>query len=362
MPLMEPNYYALWVGKQTAKGTAAATPPYRPIMVGGNFGVTRDDGTENYSDLTKYGANTDWVNSLLGQGEPVIEATPTELAYLLYLFHGAEAVTSIAAVTGPPAIPAMQRHRFTPSTSLGSYLTAYLRVGSSVIRRHQFVDSVITRVAIEASTANKAMRVTPRLLSLDPAIQYASDPAVGLPTDRPFLFTDLSQVGASASPTIDGSAVIDGSTFRGITQFSVTVDDAWEPIYGDDARPYDFVQGDPSVTVGATIYMDAAGLAQWNRLVYGTASPAAGTKPLRNVPALGSFTGTVRQRDTTLAHSGREFVAAIPGVKWAIPDAPAPNPDGGATEVALAGQMRPVSGQQPYTLDVFTASTVTAFP
>lgn len=355
MPLLEPNYYALWLGKQSAKGTPNTAPTSRPIMVGGNFAVARDDGEENYSDLSKYGARTDWVNSILGNGEPALEGTPTELAYALWLFHGAETVT---AVTGPPAA---SRHKFVPAAGRGHYCTAYMRVGSSVLRKHKFNDCLITRIAIEASSANKAMRVTPRILSLDPAEVYGADPAATLPTDRPFLFTDLSQNGAAPAPAVDGSLKIDTLTFRGVTQFAFTIDEALEPVYGDDARPYDLVQGTPTVTVGATVYADADGLAQFNRMVYGTAAPAAGTKPLRSIPALGSLEAMLRQRDNTGAFNGRQFRGAVPGVKWAIPDAPAPNPDGGSTELALTGTMRPVAGQDPYTLEVDTASSVVAF-
>lgn len=361
MPLLEPNYYGLWLGKQTAKGTPNTTPGKRPIMVGGNLTSARDDGSENYSDLSKYGAETDWVNSLLGNGEPALEATPDEFAYLLWLFHGAETVSAIPLVTGPPAVPAMSQHRFTPTTALGFYATVFLRVGSTVVRRHQFNDCIVTRIAMEASSANKAMRVTPRFLSLDPGVIYAADPAAALPTDRPFLHTDFSQVGTAAAPTVDGSMVLDGTTFRGVTAFNMTIDDAWEPVYGDDSRPYDFVQGNPSVTVGATLLLDSAGYGQFCKLAYGSTSPSAGTKPLRSIPALGSFLATMRGRDSAGAHSGREFVGTVPGVKWTLPDAPAPAPDGGTVELALAGNMRPIVGQQPYTIDVRCNSTTAAF-
>jgi len=363
MPLLEPNYYGWWIGKQTAKGTPNLTPTYRPIMVAGDFNIARDDGDENYSDLTKYGARTDWVNSLLGNAEPGCEATPAELAYLLWLFHGGETVTAEASVVGPPVVPAMSRHRFTPSTTLGHPFTSFLRVGSSVIRRHQFNDCYITRLAIESSSANKATRVTPRILSLDPAAIYAADPAASLPTDRPFLFTDASQVGGAAAATIDGSITIDGVTFRGITQFNVTIDDAWEPIYGDAATPFDFVQGQPVVNVASTVFFNTDGHARFNSLVYGTPTPATGAKPIRSaVAANGSFKATLRQRDSASAHSGRELVIDVPAVKWNVPDAPGPNPDGGVTELALAGTMRPpTGGAQPYTIDVKTAAAVAAF-
>ena len=345
MPLLESGLYGAWIGKQTAKGTPNAAPSKRLQMVGGNFGTARDDGEENYSDLTKYGARVDWVNSLTGSAEPVCHATPVETAYMLWLLHGAEVFTAMAAVVGPPAVPAMGRHRFTPTSTMGHYATAFLRVGSSQIRRHQFNDCVVTRAVIEASSANKAARITPRILSLDPAQIYAADPAAALPTDRPFLFTDYGQAGGAAAPTIDGSLTMGGVTYRGITQWTFTIDDAWEPIYGDSATPYDFNQGTPTVSVGTTIYADAAGVAKYNLLWYGTATPAAGARPIKSIPSLDSFLGTMRQRDSTGAHAGRELITTVPGVKWAPPDAPAPNPDGGVTEIPLAGTMRPVAGR-----------------
>lgn len=364
MPTLENNYYAAWVGKQTAKGTPNTSPSMRLAQVGGEIKFVRDDGSEKRSDLQMYGDEVDFVNSVIGQGDLALQGTPDQLAYLLWLMHGTEAASAVSAVTGPPAIPAMHRHRFTPVSTLGFPCTVFQRIGSTVVRRHQSNDCYVTKIAIEASTANKVMRVTPTFLSLDPLIPYTTDPAVNMPADRPFLFTDLSQVGASAAASIDGSAVIDGVTYRGITQFQITVDNAWGPLWGDSVNVYDLQQGDPEVTVGATIYFDAPGLAQWNTMVYGTASPTAGTRPIKTVPSLGSFTGTIRQRTAAGAHAGREFVGTIPGVKWEIPDAPQPSSGGGATEIALTGRMRPTDPTytvKPYTLDVLTDSTTVAF-
>lgn len=361
MPTIETNQYGAWIGKQTAKGTPNTTPSKRLIQVGGEVKFAADYGNEQWSDLGMYGNRTDWVNSLLGGGELALEATPTELAYLLWIMRGSEAFTAISSVAGPPAIPAMARHRFTPTSTIGYYATIFQRVGSTNLRRHQSNDCIIPKIVIEASSANKAMRVTPSVISLDPAIPYTSDPAAALPTDRPFLFTDLGQVGTAPAATIDGSMVIDGTTYRGVTQFRAEIDDAWTPIFGDNITPYDFQQGDPSVKVGATIYFDAAGLAQWNTWVYGTASPTAGTRPLRGVPALGSFVGTVRQRTAAGAHSGREVTITVPGVKWDLPDAPGPSQSGGAAELAITGEMRLVAGQQAYTIDVLTNSADVAF-
>lgn len=356
MPILEPNVYALIAAKQTARNSPVALNSLtrRYLQVTGGMAINRDDGKEDYGDVpvsgtpasSKYGSSTDWVNSLLGQGEPGIEATPTELAHLLWLFHGAETVTTI---TGPPAAA---KHTFTPQLNRGHYFTLFERVGASVITRRKHNDCLIDRVQIEGSTANKAVRITPRIISLDPGENQTADPTVipALPADRPFLYTDGV-----------GSFTIDGVVVNGHSQFSLVIDDAWTPVFGDDVIPLDLVQGNPVVTIACTMHFDANALAEYNRIVYGTATPAIGARPSKNVAALGSYSFDLKQRDAAGNLTGREFKLTLPGVKWAPPAAPGPNPAGGGTELAISGEMRPVTGQQPYTIDVNTASADTAF-
>lgn len=342
--MLEPNIYALWGGKQTAKGTKNAAPSRRLIQVGGDFNMARDDGEENYSDLTKYGARTDWVNNLTGTGEPNVEATPSELAWLLWVFHGAEVVTS---VVGPPTA---QKHTFTPQTARGNWATFVRRIGQSIIQRHSFNDCLISRVQIEGSTANKAIRITPRVLCLDPMEVIAADPTAPMPADSALLYTD-----GTATFTIDTVVV------RGQSQFTLVIDEDLTPVYGDDVTPHDFAQGNAVVTIGVTVLFDQVALDRFNALVYGTTAPAAGTKPLKTIPALGSYTFWLKQRTSAGALNGREFKLTIPGVKWAIPDAPGPAPDGGSTELAFAGAMRPTTGNPAYTIDVNTNNADLAF-
>lgn len=347
MPILESNYYAHWVGKQTAKGTPNTTPGKRLVTVGGQMTFARDDGSEDYSDLQKYGATTDWVNSLTGSGEPAAEATPTELAYLLWLFHGAETVT---AVTGPPAA---RKHSFEPASGLGHYFTLYERVGNSVVTRHRYDDCLITKVVLEGSTANKAVRITPTILSLDPGKAFTSDPAATLPTDRPFLYTD----GA-------GAFTLDGDVYPGQTTFTLTIDDAWSPIYGDDVTAFDLQQGKPTVAISATMFFDADVAAMWNTKVYGTATPTNGQAPLKTIPDLGSYAFGLTHTDAAGDPTGRALDLDIPGVKWTLPDAPGGNPAGGVTEVTMAGAMRPTDptyAVAPYTIDVSTDDAVVAF-
>lgn len=342
--LQEQNIYALWAGKQTAKGTPQTTPGKRFVQTGGSSsGINRDDGSTPFSDLTKYGGRIDYPNGLTGVIEPVIAATPTELAYLLWLYHGAEVVT---AITGPPAA---SKHTFTPSTGLGHWSTWYYRKGLTVVERARHNDCLIGRIQIEGSTGDKVLRVTPRVLSLDPGENQAADPAAAMPTGTAILFSDAV-----------GTWTFDTVVVKGHTSFTFVIDEDFGTNYGDDVVVHDFSTGSPAVTIGVNVLMDADALARYNVLVYGTASPGAGTKPIRRIPALGSFSVDFLQRDTAGALNGREFKLTIPGVKWAIPDRPAVNPAGGAAELAFAGEMRP-TGAAAYTADVFIPAADVAF-
>lgn len=446
----ELNISGLWVGKQTAKGAENSTPTKRLIHIGGGrMRIARDDGSENWSDMSKYGSQTDWINSLVGNGSPPIEATPSELAYLLWLAHGAETVTAgtnevqSIAITGAPTAGSIdvaytyydsatgtvkdsatanlaynstsaaadtalegiaqlgvgsltvgggplpgtpltvtfsgasvaqkphralkivnnnltggatptptvtrttpgvkKKHTFVPSLTAGFWCTFFQRLGLSVISRESFIDCLITGFVLESSTANKAGRITPTVLSLDPAKIASADPAAGLPTEiRPFLYTDGT-----------GTYTIDGVAFSEQSQYTFTVNEDKSPTYGDDAVPFDMITGTPSVTIGATLKMSSAAQQEYNRLVYATSTPAAGTKPARYITGLGSYAYNLNQKDPDGFQNGNRHVLTIPGVKWAVPDAPDATPDGGDSEISLAGAMRTVGGQQPYTIDVY---------
>ncbi len=342
MPELEQNFYALWAARQASRGAAAAAAAMRRLrQIGGDFAIQRADGNEAYSDLSKYPANADWIDSLLGSGEPVIHGTPAETAFLYWLLHGAETVVANAAQVGPPAVPASNTHQFRPSLTRPHWATFQKRVGNIVSTRHLYADSLVTRIVMECSTANKAMRLTSRVLSLDPAAVQAADPAAALPAKRMFLYTDGR-----------GEFRIDGTVFRGQTQFTFTIDEALEADYGDDTKPFEIVQGTPSVTIGATIKLDADAMALWNKLIYGAAAPAAGAKPLDRVPSLGTYSAKLTQAEVATTETNR-IDLTIPQVKWAPPELPGGNIAGGSSELVLAGAVRnPAAGGAAYALDV----------
>lgn len=334
---METNQYGLWAAKQTAKGSVPAIGAFthRFNQVGGAISGTRDEGSENFSDLTEFSTSVDYVNSVTGGGSPVVQATPEELAWLLYIFHGAETTT---AVTGPPA---KTKHTFVPAGVPGFYSAWFQRVGASQILRQLHADCRMPSLVIEGATGQKIVRATPELTSFDPAINQTADPTQALPAAKPFLFTD----GAARF-------TIDGVVFRGHSRFQLTLNRGLTPIQGDDVTFVDVVAGLAAVGLEVTCYFDADGIAWFNQKYYGSASPAQGARPLKTVGTLGSYAFDLQSRDDAGVLNGNAATLAVPGVKWNLPASPGPAPDGGAAELTLTGQMRRVGSQQPYTLAV----------
>lgn len=89
--LLETNLYRIWGAKQSAKGvpvvTTSMTKSFR--QVAGSVVTSIESGSENFSDGTQFGDVTQWLNSVSSAGAPGLEAGTDELAWLLWMFHGA---------------------------------------------------------------------------------------------------------------------------------------------------------------------------------------------------------------------------------------------------------------------------------
>lgn len=435
MPLTETNVYALWAAKQTAKGVPATVATRRFKHVAGTIGMAVEQGSENFSDLTPYGDSTDWLNSIIGQGQPSVEGGSDELGWLLWMLHGTETVTpsgtnEVQTVTiggaptggtftltldnrqttpiaynataaaiqtalealpnigagnvtvtgaGPytvtfvgalakrpipnltathaltggttPTVTVAETtmgvnaiHEFRPQNTLGFWLTLWSHVGLGDVWRHKHNDGRIGGLTIEASTGTKALRATPSLLLLDPGEIFDTDPPVVMPTSPVLLYTDGT-----------GNFRVNDVVMRGQSQFQVALNQELTPVYGDDTAPYDVGRGNPGLSIAATVAVDQVTREHYNRDVYGTPNPAAGTKPIRRIPPVGSYSLKLDKKDSA-SNSIASFDAQFPGVRWSIPDAPGPNPDQGTAEISLAGQVRRIGTQDLYTIKVANQS------
>lgn len=335
----ELNVYRFACGKQVAKATALAAPTQSLIAVAGDLAAARDQGSEAWSDgSTLFGGRTNWVNSVLGRGTLGIEMTPEQAAFLMYLFNGGETVAANAERA------AYNDHTFQPGLALPFWSTWWKKQGISPVQRQRFVDCLVGQVQLEGSTANKAIRLSPEVISLDPAENLTADPTwPALPS------ADLVMLYHEAA----GTFKIDTVTIRGHSQFTVVLNQAIAPNFTDDITPFEIQRGAPAATIACTIQADADGLAQWNKYLYGTTTPAAGAKPTRTLPALGSYEFEAKKGAGAGLLGRFKFKAA--GVRWNMPDWPAPNPGGGNAQLALAGTIEPVAGQ-PFWETVITTS------
>lgn len=324
---LESNLYALWAAKQTAKGTPAVASTKRFNQVAGDVATNREDGAEGFSNMDRFGDMQDYVNTLTGEGNPGLQATPTETAWLCWIFFGADTVTGAADPW---------KHVFTPQTNGGFWATFWKRVGGSVAQKEKFNDCKVGQLVMEGSTGQKVIRVTPSVLSLDPGEVYTTDPLTTQPIEDAFLWTEGT-----------GTFKVNGVVLNGSSQFTATWDEGLSPYYGDDVVAVDLVTGNANITLGTTVLVDAAGQGEYNKRIYGEAAPAAGKKPLKVPEAVGSYLFKLTKKNAAGALvPARTLEVEFPGVKWAPDLAIPPSPDGGAVELSLGGSMRKV-GVEP---------------
>lgn len=445
---LESNILGLWAAMQPdGRGTPADMTVASKMLrwVGGDLTTARADGTEPFSDNSLFGDTVDFVNTILGNGAPVIQGQSGPLAWLSWLACGQETVTPgatdeqtfsstatggtfklemngyisapipfdctevafqaafLAAVNasgislpaggavaagGPfPATPitltaagkldlmpwpvitiddtalvggavtAVQTttgagvtHVASPNDAGGFWSTWFKTVGRSTVIRHKFNDCRISSLRYEGSSASKVFKLTPTLISLDPGELAATDPTKGDDGTIPFLYTE----GA-------GTWTIDDIVFQGHSSFAMEAMWGLQEWYGDDVVPYALVNLRANLMLQAiTILLDDQGLGEFNQIMYGSRSPAVGSKPIHEVSPLGSYgcEFTRKNRYTGLASESAAF--DVPSVKWDPGLSIQANVAGGPVDLPLAAEFRKLEGSPAFTVTTVNADAAYA--
>jgi hypothetical protein len=325
------NIFALWAGKQAGVGAPAATATKMLRQVDGMLAIQRELASVGFGDGRIFANGTDYTNTLVGGGSPVVLAQPGAAGWLIAQAFGSDAFT--AGAGGAPST-----HVLTPSNGAQPWLTFWTTVGAGAVSTKQrFGDCRIASLTLAASQAQKDCRVTAQLLSLDPGIPYATDPVRVDDGDEPFLWTQ-----AEGTFNIDGRGV---GVVTTISEMTLTWAWALTPWYGDSVVPRALVPARGEVTAAYTLLLDDQTLPIYNLIHYGTETPAAGAAPQRGV-----HYGSV---DFTMSYGtgddARSLRIELDRIAYRTDVAAAGRVDGGPIEMAIGGTVRYPIGGGPIT-------------
>ena len=327
---IESSNFALWAGKQVGRGTPVATADKFLRQVDGNVDIERTFGNENYGDGQRYSNAQDFTNTVVGGGDVGFQGQPGPASWMLAQHLGTDSIGAPVSTVYP--------HTITPANAGGRWLTVWKKVGSAVgPHRVKYNDTRIAQLQVSCSQGAKVLRMTPTLLSIDPGEVFTSDPVkadddASNVTDQPFLWTE-----ATGLWNFDGGGA---GAVGEVDEVNVTMNDNLDAWYGDDVKPALVVPGRGVVTVSFAYALTDLTLPVYNKVHYGSASPAGGAKPVKTIFS-GSLDVTMTRGATTTLRSLR---LEVPKINYAASLAIAGNADGGVVKLPMAGEARILTG------------------
>lgn len=231
-------------------------------------------------------------------------------------------------------------HTVTGTGTTGHWVTVCQTTGSATKQQHRFGDGRISALTFDAGRGQMVARVTAGMLFIQPALNYAVDPTPTLSPFQGLVYTEGF-----------GGWTFGSTVFTGQTSFQLSLNLDLSFVFGDRSTPHAVQRGNAGLTITASTVFDEIMLAEWNRWVYGTATPGVGTAPTGNTPPVDSYSWNIAKKDSA-ANTIGSFVGSIPGIQWEIPPSAAPNLGSGSQEVTLTGRLSRLSGQEAYTMTV----------
>lgn len=312
------NQYDIAIALQSAQGVAATDSQFRSFVAAGGLNPIKESTPiEETSDDRLL--SDDYVSGVRGEGGPQLIARPNILGLLLY---GALGAKDVAGVGDP------YTHTFTEAERL-PYFTCWSRLGDDVDGMFtKYIDCKIGQLVLE-SAANGLLMVTPTILGLSPRHADAAEATA-----------DIEAAG-TAFLHADGSGALKVETVADVTVESqtLTINNTATNQTGDSVEGYAITEGRLDITHDITVLAQDFDLLR--RYIYGSASPADGAAPDRNVLRL---TGGIDFKWTIPGTPERSLRIQEPTVV-AVPNAIDPNVNGDALKRTFQTRLRrPTSG------------------
>jgi hypothetical protein len=283
---------------QTAKGSPAAAATRRTALSGGSYiepakGVRLGD---EVSTSRAPIALSPYVGSVPTLGDPEILVRPNVIGLLLYAALGGKAVSGSADPW---------THTFTLASTL-PYLTVWRHLAGLVNDRH--ADVRITRLVL-AGRAGGPLRCTVSLVGAASAHRTAQETSVALET------ADVLQFHHGT-----GALLVEGAAVASLQEFTLSLDTGVALVEGLSG-PRAVLTGKTAISVETVSELVSASL--WNRMVYGTASPANLAAPTLVPLELAGSPAGLRFTFTAATSPERSLQVAVPRVV-AEPSLPLP--------------------------------------
>lgn len=329
----------LWVVKQPAAGTIAPVGTaggINPRFAGGGLKAAKALGSEPYVDGQRFASPSMYAETIAGEvGEVVIQGVCEDAGAFFAYVLGVDVVTG---ASDP------YTHTITSAGTTGAILTAWQRTGSAVGPvRQAFYDAKVASLEWEASREQLVSHLTASLMSLVAAEVYTTDPSFSPIAEDPLLWTEAT-----------GAVTIAGTAYRTINGDSLKIDTKMSPYWGDDVRPAALVEGKGELSRSMSMILTDDTLAVFNQAIYGTATPAATTKPVAAVYYAGMVATYTRSASRSIAITTPNV--AIDPADMMV----APLPEGGVVELVVGG-MALKSGVTPACTVVVKCARSTAF-
>lgn len=334
MPTIAGNQADIGLAIQSAQGTPATAAAFRTYLTGGGLAAART--SEDIAETTAGRLRNDSFVGMIGGdvGTPAFAVRPNIIGIALYAAMGAKAVTGS---TDP------WTHTFTLNPTQ-PWVTAFMRLGPGTGGLYtRFSDAKVSNLTI-ASTAAGIMTATMGLVAAKIASKAAPDTAVTAETGAAFLHSHGS-----------GALQIEGSALTVIESFEIAIGLGAAAIQGSDVTPATVSEGLQDITITTTELIQDFAL--WNRMIYGTSSPADNTAPVAQVLELAGSPAGLDFKFTMPGSPERSIEFLAPRVQVNVPPTD-PNTDATALRRTVTYKVyQPAAAASGLTVKLKNATT-----